>query len=570
MKNYVPVTLDQYINESKSITLKRGYGAKQPVVVGASAPIRNQVLAYVAEGQRVKSADLKRFVAGLNETNANPAAAATMWLRRNGKFFVTESRQGVTYYKLSPLGQRLVNRFASPAGLSEAQMNKKVGVLVRDKNGKEIIKDVEPGSEVITYINGKKVIKKAPMKMSESMERVSPEEFTAFVQGLIDSNMSAAQASYELKSFMDANPYMHEEIGEIEGRDMYKEGVDLFMDHFGYKMSESKKYDFKDPKTKEPGIVDKDKEELDEHDLGGKLSSKLHNLLSKNQDKDDKEFDGFEDEITKKGNPLGVLTEERRKRIEQIIENIKSRQEKPLNEEEEEEKEEKEEGSADELSFDDLDLGSEEKEEGDEKEAEGEEKEDEGEEEKEEGEEEEAEGEEEKEEGEEDKVEITEFILTVDDVDAAIEELEEKGVTAEKVVDPDAEPEEGEEEAYKKDEISVKAEDWDELKGWLEEKGVDVEEMFGGEIEVEEVEDEEEGEEGEEGDMDLDLGGEEGEGEEGEGLDLDLAGEDDEELELDLEGEGEEVEESLTGMENHEDDTNNLIKGAKQVIINYK
>jgi len=457
MKNYAPVTLDQYINESKSITLKRGYGAKQPVVVGASAPIRNQVLAYVAEGQRVKSADLKRFVAGLNETNANPAAAATMWLRRNGKFFVTESRQGVTYYKLSPLGQRLVNRFASPAGISEA-----------------------------------------------------------------------------------------------------------------------KKYDFKDPKTKEPGIVDKDKEELEEcgvkeaHDLGGRLSSKLHNLLSKDQDKDDKEFDGFEDEITKKGNPLGVLTEERRKRIEQIIENIKSRQEKPLNEEEEEEKEEKEEGSADELSFDDLDLGSEEKEEGDEKEAEGEEEEAEGEEEKEEGEEEEAEGEEEKEEGEEDKVEITEFILTVDDVDAAIEELEEKGVTAEKVVDPDAEPEEGEEEAYKKDEISVKAEDWDELKGWLEEKGVDVEEMFGGEIEVEEVEDEEEGEEGEEGDMDLDLGGEEGEGEEGEGLDLDLAGEDDEELELDLEGEGEEVEESLTGMENHEDDTNNLIKGAKQVIINYK
>ena len=492
MKNYAPVTLDQYINESKSITLKRGYGAKQPVVVGASAPIRNQVLAYVAEGKRVKSADLKRFVAGLNETNANPAAAATMWLRRNGKFFVTEGRQGVTYFKLSPLGQRLVNRFAAPVGLSEA-----------------------------------------------------------------------------------------------------------------------KKYDFKDPKTKEPGIVDKDKEEIEEcgvkesHDLGGRLSSKLHNLLSKDRDKDEKELDGFEYEITKKGNNLGVLTEERRKRIEQIIENIKSRQRKSLNEEEEEEKEDKEEGSADELSFDDLDLDGEEKEEGEKEEAEGEEKE-------------EGDGDldldlggegEEKEEGEEDKVEITEFILTVDDVDAAIKELEEKGVTAEKVVDPDAEPEEGDEEAYKKDEISVKAEDWDELKGWLEEKDVDVKEMFGGEIEVEEVEDEEEGDEGKEGekeegdgDLDLDLEGEgegdelelaEGEGEgdeleldegdEGDELELDdrerhsIYGED-EDAELDLDdGEDEDVEdeeldvgESLTGMENHENDTNNLIKGAKQVIINYK
>jgi len=520
MKNYVPVTLDQYINESKSITLKRGYGAKKPVVVGASAPIRNQVLAYVAEGKRVSSSDLKRFVAGLNETNANPAAAATMWLRRNEKFFIAESKEGRTFYKLSPLGQRLVNRFA-PSNMNEGAKTKK------DMDG--------------------------------------------FKSWLAD--MRKKHSDFD------------EELGEIKGRNKYVKSLEAAKKKFGLeessaKVSESKKYDFKDPKTNEPGIVDKDKEETEEcgvkesNDLGGKISPKLHNLLKKDQDKDDKEFDGYEEDITKKGVNLGVLTEARRKRIEQIIENIKARNEKALNEEEEEEKEEKEEGSADELSFDDLDLGGEEgKEEGEEKEAEGEEEEKEGEEEKEEGEEEEAEGEE-KEEGEEDKVEITEFILTVDDVDAALEELKEKGIDADKVVDPDAEPEEGEEEAYKEDQISVKAEDWDELKGWLEEKGVDVEEMFGGEIEVEEVEDEEGGEEGE-GDMDLDLGGEEGEGE-GEELDFDLdleGGEGEDELELDLGDEKEpEVEESLTGFSGtkHEDETNNLIKGAKQVVINYK
>ena len=66
-QNYVPITLDQYLNESKTITLKRGYGERKPVVVGSNAPIRNQILAYVAENQSVSKGDLKRFIAGLNE-----------------------------------------------------------------------------------------------------------------------------------------------------------------------------------------------------------------------------------------------------------------------------------------------------------------------------------------------------------------------------------------------------------------------------------------------------------------------------------------------------------------------
>ena len=423
-KIYVPVTLDQYINESKSITLKRGYKDKKPVVVGASAPIRNQVLSYVAESKRVSSSDLKRFVAGLNETNANPNAAATMWLRRNSKFFVSESRQGKTFYKLSPIGQRLASRFA-------------------------------------------------PMTESEILEK--------------------------------------------------------------------KKYDFKDPKTKEPGIVDK-----------------------KNKDEEVEECDSS----VKEG-----LSSDRRKRIEQIIENIKSRRGNTINEAEDEEEDKKEEGeegeegagSADELSFDDLDLEGENKE-GEGKEHEAGESDEEEAEEHEEGGEEEGEEDEESEGGEgEDKVEITEFILTVDDVDAALEELAELDIDASKVVDPDGEPQEGEEEAYKEDEISVQADHWEALKGWLEEKGVDVEEMFGGEIEVEDAEEGEADAEGD--DMDLDLGG----GEEDD-MDLDLGGgEGDDELELDLGDEDKpEVEESLTGMEKHEDEMNNLIKGAKQVVINYK
>jgi hypothetical protein len=478
-RNYVPTTLDQYINESKSITLKRGYKGQSPVVVGANAPIRNQILAYVAEGVRVGASDLKKFIAGLNETNANPNAAANMWLRRNGKFFIAENKGGKTYFKLSSLGQRLVNSFGSSEQVSESEKAK---------------------------------------------------------------------------------------------------------------LQEKKKYDFKDPKTGDPGIVDDEEEEIEEAcgktlesvdpgkkakaNLGGRLDPKLHNMLTKDQDKDDGELDGFEKEITegKEG-----ISSERKARIEAIIENIKARKKSALNEAEEEEKEEeseeKEEGSEDELSFDDLDLSGEEGEDGEK--AEGEEEEDvdvdvdadvdvDVDDDSEEGEE---------EDGEDEKVEITEFILTVDDVDSALTELEELGVDAEKVVDPEGEPAEGEEESYKDDEISVDAEDWDKLKGWLEDKGVDVEEMFGGEIEVEDVEDEDlEGEEDLE-DLDVELEDESDEDESGEedldlDMDLDIEGEEGAE-ELEMEEEEPEVEESLTGMEKHEDDTNNLIKGAKTVIIKY-
>jgi hypothetical protein len=112
--NYVPITLDQYLNESKTITLKRGYGERGPVVVGSNAPIRNQILSYVAESQRVSKMDLKRFIAGLNEGSRNPNASAIMWLKRNSQFFVAESaKDGQTYYRLSDVGIRLTNKFVS-------------------------------------------------------------------------------------------------------------------------------------------------------------------------------------------------------------------------------------------------------------------------------------------------------------------------------------------------------------------------------------------------------------------------------------------------------------------------
>jgi len=501
MKNYVPVTLDQYVNESSSITLKRGYRGKNPVVVGASAPIRNQVLAYVNESQRISSTDLKRFVAGLNETNANPNAAATMWLRRNGKFFVTESRNGHTFYKLSTLGKRLVNRFAQPSG------------------------NVSEGG-----IHPKKTVKS-------------------------DGKAKDAKKGQEDNMILDKDAEVEEPCSKNESVEMPKKAKGRF---------------------------------------GGRYSTKeYHNLLDDGQDKDDSEIDGFEKEISE-----GVSAE-RRKRIESIIENIRSSNMNRLNEEDEEGDDEE----ADELTFDDLDLSGEEggekggDEEGDDLDLDLEDK---GDEEGEEGEEGEGDDLDLGDEGDDDdKVEITEFIITVDDPEAAIEELGELGVSAERVLaegfvnegeeaeegedlegdeehekeesddDESEEKEEGDDdEKYSETEISVKADDWDALKGWLEDKGVDVEEMFGGEIEVEDEVDVEGGEEGDELDLDVDT---DGDGDMDTEIDLeDLGDEEGDELDLDLGGEDKEMEESITGMENHEKDTNNLIHGAKQVVINYK
>jgi len=444
-RSYVPVTLDAYLNESKTITLKRGYGERQPVVVGTTAPLRNQVLSFVAESQRVTKTDLKKFIAGLNEGSKNPIASANMWLQRNSKFFVTESKNGITYFKLSSIGQRLANRFATTT-ISEGET----------KNIRRKLNEMAPLKSLRN------------IKSSKDLEDMDEDELEA----------------------------------------------------------EAGQYDFVD-RTKgypRPGLYDEEVEECNEEEEAEEEKM---------------------DESTKE-------------RIKKIIENIKAKRGKKLNEAEEKEEEE------DELTFDDLDLGAEE--EGEEKEEEGEEKEEEGEELEGEGEELEDEGEAEEEEGEElegegeEKVEITEFVITVDNVDEAISELSELGVEAEKVVD-----EEGEEV---ENQIKVSADSWEPLRGWLEEKGVDIEEMFGGEIEVEDEEGlEGEPEEGEEieGDEDLE-GGEEGEAEELEGEDFSLEGGDElEGLEgLDLEGE-EEVEESVEGMEREENQkTPNLVAGKQK------
>jgi MoxR-like ATPase len=60
---------------------------------------------------------------------------------------------------------------------------------------------------------------------------ITPEEFNNFVTYLIRLD-NGSLATRGLKMMIDIHPYIHEELGEVEGRDKYKEGVDRFIEKY--------------------------------------------------------------------------------------------------------------------------------------------------------------------------------------------------------------------------------------------------------------------------------------------------------------------------------------------------
>lgn len=60
---------------------------------------------------------------------------------------------------------------------------------------------------------------------------ITPEEFNNFVTYLIRLD-NGSLATRGLKMMIDIHPYIHEELGEVEGRDKYKLGVDKFIEKY--------------------------------------------------------------------------------------------------------------------------------------------------------------------------------------------------------------------------------------------------------------------------------------------------------------------------------------------------
>ena len=432
-QTYVPVTLDQYLNESKTITLKRGYGERKPVVVGSTAPIRNQILSYVAENQRVAKTDLKRFIAGLNEGSKNPNASAIMWLKRNSHFFVTESKEGQTFFKLSPIGRRLADRFvqAPSTALSEQKKNKDDYDFVDTKKGypRKGLYDVSEEEEDKNEECSETVTESRKAKIEAIIERIR------------------AKRAQELR----------------EGKEE--------------SLEEEAKFMGKDPLA---GI------EKSKKKLGGKLDKNLHNQLEDSQEKDENELSKFPEEKAKK--KINEAEEEKPAEEDELSfddldlgDEEEKKEEKPAEDEEkpeEKEEEKPDEGEEDKVEItefiitvtnaeeaikelDELGVPAEKVEDEEEKE--------EGEEEKEEGEEEEKEGEEKEEdslnlgeaaEGEEPETE-EKIKVSVDYWEPLKKWLEEKGVNIEELFggeieieeEPEGEetPDEGEEDDFSLD-----------------------------------------------------------------------------------------------------------------------
>ena len=546
MEKRLATSLDQFLNESKKITVKRKYGERPDITVGANAPVRNKILNFVAENRRVSKMELKRFIAGLNETSKNPNVAATMWMKRNAKFFIAESKSGKTFFRLSPIGKRLAGRIL-PISEAEERFNpnlingnkfnrreediaKRNDMIARQMSKRrfaaeemEEMEEMEESGEGpidIWYKNykegGLSRMKRTPKRVVEdadydfvdtkkgyprkgvysmkedgvSITAPFREPGVSTIPLLSDPEILACldntMAKKELEDLRMKYQDFDSELGEIEGKDKYKsiildlidtyceEGAPVRESNFNRnRMNTLFIGDSREAKRKYPEytIIDLAKTPADDNFDSPNLlflnvdrahRQVLNSILKLADERDDIIIQTMDTEFL----PSALKN---RFRITESISVF------------EEDKEE-------EFSLEDIEADLEkEDEKKSKKEAEEET-------------EEETEETEEETEEEDEKVEITEFIIQVDNVEEAIKELEELGVSAEKVEEAEDTEESEEEEVEESEEgeeggkIRVSAEDWDTLKGWLEEKGVDIEEMFGGEIDVEDDEAEEESE----------------------------------------------------------------------------
>ena len=511
-QSYVPTTLGQYLNENRSITLTRKYGEKQPVVVGSRAPLRNAVLSYVAENAKVSRATLKKYVAGLNETSKNPNAAANMWLKRNARFFVTESKAGVTTYKLSKLGEKLVS-VTSP--VTTGALSEETKIKSRLKEGKDHdFKDEKTGEKGITDEDEvdeecmkesreervARIVEQIRAKRAAALNEAEDEEEDEAEDEAEDEEEDEAEDEEEDEGAEEEAEGEEEEEGAEEEAEEDDDRVEITefiitVDDVASAIEELGELGIEASEVSDELAVDAEEEdelgysdEDDDLELGPEGGDEAAEEVGDFDLDLEGDFEGEEDVAGEEELDLDV--EESVTGMEDFEKSRNSKYKaSPANLTEEED---------DEFKMDDLeDFGAEEE-------------------------------------------------LPADDIvgDEAAEgdelDLDVPDAEGEDLDLGDEAPIEGGEQ-----QIKVDASNWEVLKGWLEGKGVDIEEMFGGEIEVE----------GEEGDIEdeISFDGLEDAPEEDESPEHEAEESDEEEADEEAEGDDdEEVDESITGMENFE------------------
>lgn len=76
------------------------------------------------------------------------------------------------------------------------------------------------------------ITQKPPRKEPVGDDWMDPAEFRSLIEEIINTTEDAQEASVKLKEIFEENLYMHEELGEIEGKDYYADEIQLFIDHY--------------------------------------------------------------------------------------------------------------------------------------------------------------------------------------------------------------------------------------------------------------------------------------------------------------------------------------------------
>lgn len=110
MKNKYILTADEFLlmeslNE-KIVTAKRKYGDYPSINISTHAPVREKILSYINQMGVVTETELQMYLTKLSEESGKRPNFD--WIKRNSKYVIEREIDGEKVYKLSRLGQKVI------------------------------------------------------------------------------------------------------------------------------------------------------------------------------------------------------------------------------------------------------------------------------------------------------------------------------------------------------------------------------------------------------------------------------------------------------------------------------
>jgi len=100
--------LPEKLEEIKTIQVKRKYREYDSISVGANAPVRHNILGFIAEKGQCTKDELIEFINSKNEESGSKTNAN--WIKRNSHYIKEFTKDGCVCCKLSKLGERVVKK----------------------------------------------------------------------------------------------------------------------------------------------------------------------------------------------------------------------------------------------------------------------------------------------------------------------------------------------------------------------------------------------------------------------------------------------------------------------------